>query len=222
MLRIEAPGVASRHHQLPAVARRSLLVGVLAAHVALAWGLLQLAPVREALGEVAPLWVELVAAPTQPALLPPPRPAPKPAPTPPPPTPLVTSTPAPAPSAEAFVAPEPAAQPTPAAAASVAPAMPLPAPKTIPATAVQYLEPPAPVYPPLSRRLAESGRVLVRVEIDTEGRVRQEQLLRSSGHKRLDESALAAVRAARFKPCTENGAAQIVWTIVPIVFELEH
>lgn len=86
---------------------------------------------------------------------------------------------------------------------------------------MEYIDPPAPTYPAASRRLNESGRVLIRVEIDAHGRARQVQLTRSSGSNRLDEAALAAVRAARFKPYTENGQPLVVWTTVPIVFELE-
>lgn len=103
-----------------------------------------------------------------------------------------------------------------------APPAPPPTPKTIPATAVQYLDPPAPTYPSASKRLGESGRVLIRVEIDTVGRARQIQLIRSSGSSRLDQAAMAAVKAARFKPYTENGEPLVVWTTVPIDFELEN
>ena len=63
--------------------------------------------------------------------------------------------------------------------------------------------------------------MLVRVEIDAQGHARQVQLSRSSGSTRLDEAALAAVRVARFRPYTENGSPLVVWTTVPIVFELE-
>jgi protein TonB len=99
---------------------------------------------------------------------------------------------------------------------------PAPAPKTIPDSAVQYLEKPDPVYPAASRRRGETGRVLVRVQIGADGRVHDVRVARSSGHARLDESALSAVRAARFKPHIENGAAVTVWSIVPIDFLLEN
>lgn len=61
----------------------------------------------------------------------------------------------------------------------------------------------------------------MRVEIDTHGRARQVLLTQSSGANRLGEAVLAAVRAARFKPYTENGEPLVVWTTVPIVFELD-
>ena len=86
---------------------------------------------------------------------------------------------------------------------------------------MQYLEPPAPVYPSFSRRAGEAGRVVVRVLIDVQGQPRQLVLQQSSGHARLDDSAVSAVRAARFRPYTEDGVAQAVWVLVPIVFSLE-
>lgn len=209
------------------LARRTLVAGVLGAHVLGAWGLLQVEAVRQSIGEVAPLMVNLIAPPA-----PPPPPAP-PVPPPPkvvkplPPTPVIAAAPSPSPAPAAFVAPPAPADPPPPVVAvapppaPAAPPAPPPQPKTIPATAVQYLEPPAPTYPSASRRLGESGRVLLRVEIDTLGRARHVQLTRSSGSNRLDEAAIAAVRAARFKPYTENGEPLVVWTTVPIDFELE-
>jgi len=43
----------------------------------------------------------------------------------------------------------------------------------------------------------------------------------ASGHPALDESALSAVRAARFRPYAEGGIAQAVWVRVPINFVLQ-
>ena len=87
--------------------------------------------------------------------------------------------------------------------------------------AAHYLVPPVPAYPPLSRRLGETGRVLVRVEIDSAGRARQVVLARSSGFARLDAAALDAVRLARFTPPSTQGEAVAGWTTVPIDFRLE-
>jgi protein TonB len=114
----------------------------------------------------------------------------------------------------------------PAVAAPVAPAplpaAPPPAPRQIPASAVQYLEPLPLEYPRLSKRLGETGRVMVRVFIDEGGRAREPQVSRTSGHARLDEAAVAAVGKARFKPYTENGQAVAGWALIPIDFELER
>jgi protein TonB len=123
-------------------------------------------------------------------------------------------------------APEPpAAPPAPVPVPPAAPPPPAPAPaepKTVPPTAVRYLSRPAPVYPAYSRRVGETGRVVVRVLIDERGSPAKAVVQQSSGHKRLDDSALTAVRAARFQPFTEDGSPRPVWVLIPIVFDLEN
>jgi periplasmic protein TonB len=213
---------------LTPVQRRSMIAAVLVMHAAAVWGLLQVREVRDAVAEAAPMFVDLIAPPappTPPAPTPPvQRPLPK---RPPLPAALITAAPAPAPAA--FVAapppelPEPPAPPAPALVqAPVAPPAPPPPPaRIIPASAVQYLEPPVLEYPRLSRRLGETGRVMVRVYIDEAGLPRNVQLSQSSGHLRLDDAAVAAVRKARFKPYTEGGRPTPGWASIPIDFELE-
>lgn len=211
---------------LPSWARRMLVGGVCLAHLAGAWGLMQIATVRQAIAEVAPLVVDFVAAapPVPEPLPPPPPPVARPRAQPPVPAPLIAAAPSAEPAPAAMVAPPP----EPAPPAEPVPAPPAPAPlaepvaRTVPATAVSYLEPPAPVYPLASRRLHEQGEVLLKVEIGTDGRARQVLVSRSSGSARLDTAALTAVRAARFRPYTENGVPLVVWTTVPIQFELEN
>lgn len=111
------------------------------------------------------------------------------------------------------------------AAAHAEAAVALPAPpaelKNLPAESVRYLVPPAPVYPRLSRRQGEAGRVLVRVYIDEAGLPRTVQLSASSGHGRLDDAALKAVLQARFKPYAENGRPLGGWALIPLTFDLE-
>lgn len=94
-------------------------------------------------------------------------------------------------------------------------------PRELPAEAVRYLVPPAPVYPRLSRQQGETGQVQVRVYIDEAGLPRTVQLSASSGHGRLDEAALQAVLRARFKPYTENGRPMGGWALIPLTFDLE-
>jgi protein TonB len=106
----------------------------------------------------------------------------------------------------------PAPQPAPAEAAQ----------RQLPAAALQFSEPPAVVYPRLSRRNGESGRVIVRAFVDASGGApRHVQLAQSCGHPRLDDAALAAVQKARFKPTIDNGQAVAGWALIPIDFELE-
>jgi protein TonB len=127
------------------------------------------------------------------------------------------------------IVPEPTPAPrvvepiVPAASAAVAAAPPPApaAPPTISISQVRYLRAPEPAYPLGSRRAHEEGRVEIRVLVDALGAPAQASVLRSSGHERLDEAALAAVRAARFKPYTENGIARPFWVVVPLVFEID-
>lgn len=90
------------------------------------------------------------------------------------------------------------------------------------AQSVGYLVPPAPRYPPASRRLHEEGEALVRVLIDVDGRPVEVHLLRSSGHARLDDAAMTAVRAAIFRPYVSSGRARAAYVRVPVEFALRR
>jgi protein TonB len=64
---------------------------------------------------------------------------------------------------------------------------------------------PQPSYPAMSRRMGETGRVVVRVELDSDGRVDAAQITSSSRYKRLDEAALHAVKTWRCHPPLREG-----------------
>jgi len=210
---------------LSATQRRVMVAGVVMAHVAGAWGLLQVSAVREAVLEAAPMFVSLIAPPTPPAPPVPPAPVPPPVRKLQPAPPLIAT--APSHASAAFVVPAAPPQPVEAPAppaqvivvAAPAPPAPAPQPRMIPASAVQYLEPPVLVYPRLSERNGERGRVMVRVFIDTLGLPQNVQVSQSSGFSRLDDAAVSAVRKARFKPYTENGQPAAGWAVVPADFE---
>jgi protein TonB len=89
------------------------------------------------------------------------------------------------------------------------------------ATAVDYLRLPPVEVPRLSRRAGESGTVWLRVVVDVRGLPLQVGVQRSSGHARLDEQALWAMRQARFKPQTENGQPIELEVTAPIEYTLE-
>lgn len=225
-------------------ARHLLALGLLAVHIAAGWALLQAGPVRQVVVQGAPVFVRLMTSeaphdlpPVQPERPIPPLPRRTAAETP---SPSVDdpSSPPPPPSWSAAHAPQvepaPGVQPLALAGAepleprvpAASPALPStpstpPAPRAVAPDAVRYLVHPQPAYPTVSRRLGEHGEVLLRVEIGTDGRPRHVLLHRSSGFTRLDESAITAMRTVRFAPYVEHGVAWIVWTIVPIVFELQ-
>lgn len=87
---------------------------------------------------------------------------------------------------------------------------------------VEYLAPPRPGYPSVSRRLREQGLVVLRVLVDERGRAELLHVHRSSGHARLDQAALEAVQRAEFKPYVANGLVQRVYVLVPIEFALNR
>lgn len=78
-------------------------------------------------------------------------------------------------------------------------------PRTLSVREVEYQRKPAPVYPLASRRARESGVVVLRVLVDTDGRPKLVEVARSSGYRRLDDAALQAMRKARFKPYLQDG-----------------
>lgn len=78
-----------------------------------------------------------------------------------------------------------------------------------------------PPYPALSRRLGETGKVVLRVELDEAGRVSAAQVTASSGYARLDAAALAAVKAWRCQPAQRGGQAVRSVALQPFDFTLE-
>lgn len=79
-----------------------------------------------------------------------------------------------------------------------------------------------PRYPQESRRLREQGVVLLRVVLGLDGRVSDIRVNKSSGHPRLDQAALSAVRHWRWSPTMRNGTPVIVQGLVEIPFILQE
>jgi TonB family protein len=84
----------------------------------------------------------------------------------------------------------------------------------------RYAQNPKPVYPQEAREKGYQGKVLLRVEVLTNGRVGQVALKKSSGCEALDRSALAAVKEWRFIPARKGKVAVPVWVVIPIKFQL--
>jgi protein TonB len=75
-----------------------------------------------------------------------------------------------------------------------------------------------PVYPEMSRRLQEEGTVELSIGLLGDGSVQDLGIARSSGHRRLDDAALAAARTWRFNPRT--GGADVETIRYRVVFQL--
>jgi len=93
----------------------------------------------------------------------------------------------------------------PAPTPPVVAAAPSAGPKMIPASAVRYLVEPRPHVPQMSRRLGESGLVVLRILVGVEGVLKTARIKTSSGFDRLDQQALIDIRSARFEPYLDNG-----------------
>lgn len=166
--------------------------------------------------EVVTLFVDTITPPKeespQPAPQPPRPKKPRPAE-----TPRQLAAPAPAPSPVESVAPPP----SPAPAVEAPPARPA-GPVTLGIElALSCPERSAPAYPSLSRRLGEEGKVVLRVELDEQGGVAAARVAASSGYARLDEAALAAVKAWRCTPARRDGQPVRAVAMQPFMFVLQ-
>ncbi|WP_312301987.1 energy transducer TonB [Diaphorobacter nitroreducens] len=222
------------------LSRNAAIAGsVVVLHVAGLWAL-QSGLVRKTAEIIIPAEVlsEFIAPPAPPAPpVPPAPPPPKPAPAPPKPVapkprpapmPVAVPDPTPAPAAPTgVVEPQPPAPPVAAApvAAPAAPAAP-PAPAApsieLPSSDASYLNNPKPVYPAVSKRLGEQGKVMLRVLIGTDGLPQKVEVKQSSGFERLDRQAIDAVMRWRFVPGKRNGVPEAMWNLVPINFVLQQ
>lgn len=77
-----------------------------------------------------------------------------------------------------------------------------------------------PRYPASARVRGIEGETVLRVLVAADGQVRSVSVAASSGHRELDQAALAAVRTWRFQPAIEQGRTVAAWVQVPVVFRL--
>lgn len=75
-------------------------------------------------------------------------------------------------------------------------------------------------YPIELRDAGIGGEVHVWAFIDVDGRVKNTYLYQSSGNKKLDEAAVAAVREFRFTPARYHEEVVRVWVNIPIRFSV--
>ena len=222
---------APTHDRLTPLQRRAMVGAIVAAHVAAVWALLQVREVRDAVADVAPIFVSLVAPATPPKIAPPPPPPPD---------------AARAPTDRARAAhdhrrAEPGAGTVRRAAAARARAARARAGRRRGAgragrtaaararAAAQSLGLLGPVPG------AAPGRIPAPLEATRrDRRGHAAHLHRRGGSRsrgpgqshigspRLDDAAMAAVQKARFKPPSENGQAVSGYAQVPVDFQLER
>ena len=235
---MNAPAL-STSSALPALVRlpvnRNLVIAtsVVVFHVALLWGLqnglLRRAVERGVPAEILTRIIEIeppkVATPRPPP--PPLNPTPKTPKLPPPPMPVAIRDPVPTPNAPTGVL-----EPQPPAPPIIAPVAPAPAPPAPPAAPrlveitqgeTEYIRPPRPVYPPLSKRNGESGVVIVAVYYSASGYAKRADIFKSSGFERLDRAARDAVMTSQVTPFRRAGITEETRFLLkaPINFVLE-
>src|SRR5919197_2431713 len=69
------------------------------------------------------------------------------------------------------------------------------------AKAIQTVQP---SYPPMALRMGLEGDVMLKIEVDTDGKVTKAEVLKSAGGG-FDEAAMKAVKQSRFEPAQEDG-----------------
>lgn len=84
-----------------------------------------------------------------------------------------------------------------------------------------YLHNPKPVYPALSRRMNEEGKVLLKVRVSAQGSALEVAVSKSSGFPRLDAAGVDAVTRWRFVPARRGDEAIESSVVVPITFALD-
>jgi protein TonB len=193
--------------------------GVVLFHVAALWAL-QSGLLRRAAEVVIP--VEILSEfiePPKPAEPPPPPPEPpkrEVTKTPPPPRPQAIREPRPTPAPSAPTGsveppPPPApiappAPPEPPAPPAPPPAPPAPKLVEISQGQAQYVREPRITYPAMSKRLGETGTVIVAVYFNSAGFAKRAEILKSSGYDRLDQAAREAAMSSQVTPIRQQGA----------------
>ena len=78
-----------------------------------------------------------------------------------------------------------------------------------------------PEYPSASRRLEEEGTVGLRFLVGIDGKVIESEVEKSSGYKRLDEAARAALSRCQFRAATVDGKPEQGWATMKYTWRLE-
>ncbi len=93
---------------------------------------------------------------------------------------------------------------------------------------IPYDDPPValtkitPKYPEIAQEAGIEGTVIVQAFIDAKGRVTETVILKGIPNTGLDEAAVEAVRATRFRPAKQRERAVGVWISIPIHFTITN
>jgi TonB family protein len=85
----------------------------------------------------------------------------------------------------------------------------------------ELLEFQPPVYPKNLRERDVEGKVILKILIDKEGKVKEIQIFESSGYETFDQIALKSVRQWRFKAARKGNQQRESWVLIPINFQIK-
>ncbi|MFQ6604359.1 MAG: energy transducer TonB [Fidelibacterota bacterium] len=92
---------------------------------------------------------------------------------------------------------------------------------------IPYDDPPVPMkpirpkYPEIAQEAGIEGTVIIQAFIDEKGRVKETIVLKGIPNTGLDEAAIEAIRATKFKPAKQRERAVGVWISIPVNFKLK-
>ncbi len=78
-----------------------------------------------------------------------------------------------------------------------------------------------PEYPEEAKRKGWQGKVFLRALVDTNGKVTDVEIMRSSGYPCLDSAAIEAAKKFEFKPAVEDGVKKATYIVIPFKFGLK-
>jgi protein TonB len=78
-----------------------------------------------------------------------------------------------------------------------------------------------PEYPQEARRYDLAGTVTLMFLINADGRVADSKIMKSSGHRSLDQAAVVGISKCQFKPATLNGVPEMSWMQMQYVWSLK-
>ena len=93
---------------------------------------------------------------------------------------------------------------------------------------IPYDDPPVamspirPKYPEIAQEAGIEGVVVVQAFIDEKGRVKETIILKGVPNTGLDEAAMEAIRATRFRPAKQRERSVGVWISIPVNFRLKQ
>jgi len=86
--------------------------------------------------------------------------------------------------------------------------------------APSFMHQEVPVYPALARRLGKEGRVLLKLLIDAEGKLKHVEVVETAGYG-FTEASLDAVKRSTYAPGFQNGSKVAMRVLLPVSFRMQ-